>query len=75
MTEEQMVEVNFTYYLPSHAHKLQLHMDAKLMHSILLDIETKCRSEFKHGQNQEVSEFAQEIRNLIWDEIDLYKGD
>lgn len=64
-------EVCFKYYLPEHKSEVFVHINAQKMYSLLWDIDQDCRAKVKYGDNIEVANFAQTIRDMIHLEINL----
>ena len=72
--EEKYAEVTFKYYLPDHADELWIHTNAHKMYSLLFELDQRCRTVVKYEEIEEDSpryKLAEEIRSMIWNEINL----
>jgi len=73
--EPKSAEVTFKYFLPEHSDEVWIHTNAQQMYSLIWELDQKCRAVLKYEDN--VSEakqnLAQEIRDMIWEEVNLDK--
>jgi hypothetical protein len=74
--EHPQAEVTFKYYLPEHSGDVFIHTNASKMYSLLWDLDQKCRTVLKYEENVsgDKQKFAEDIRSMIWDEINLDEG-
>lgn len=75
-TEEHhpQAEVTFKYYLPEHTDEVWIHTNAQKMYSLLFDLDQKMRSIVKYEdipEDHPRHKLAEEIRSMIWEEINL----
>lgn len=62
---EKPREVTFKYYLPDNDYWYWLNVNADKFHRALEEINLICRSHCKNGDDDELIELAQSIRDLI----------
>jgi hypothetical protein len=70
-SEDPRTTVTAEWSLPRDRDDFWMAMNGSRMHSVLWEVDQTCRTEYKHGNNPQVAEFAEKIRQLIRDEIDL----
>ena len=63
--------ITVTYHLPRDQAEFWLFCNSEKMRSALWDISSRCRTAYKHGDNEDVASFAEEIRQMIYEEVDL----
>jgi hypothetical protein len=73
--EHKQVEVTYKFHLPDNKDDLWMHYNSQKMYSLLYDINDKCRTVMKYEDNVHDSRFnlAEEIRNMIGEEINLHE--
>jgi len=64
--EYHKVTVTYTYKIPDNNWDLWLVQNAKKMYEALEDISAVCRTASKHGDDDKVSEFAEKVRDLVF---------
>lgn len=69
--EYKKVEVTYKFYLPDNRSDLWLVQNAEKMWQLLSEIDDKCRSASKYGEIEVVSTFADEVREMIYNNVDL----
>ena len=76
MKEEiRQKEVNIKFYLPDHNYDFWMFQHANKMFEMLVEIDNRCRDILKYEENahSERQKVAEEIRELISSELDLYE--
>lgn len=71
--EDKSAEVIFKYYLPEHSDEVWIHTNANKMYSLLWELDQKMRSILKYEEapKEGRADLAEEIRTMIWDEINF----
>jgi len=72
--EERPIIVTYTYELPEHQHALWLAQNAEKMRNVLDEIYEACRIKWKHGDDEKVATFAEDISDLITC-VDFYEDE
>lgn len=75
-TSNPLAEVTFKYYLPEHNDEVWIHINASEMYSLLWELDQKCRSICKYEdipEDHPRHKLAQEIRDMIWENVNLDK--
>ena len=65
--EEKSSEITYKFYIPEHGHEAKCHAKTMDMYSALCDIYQICRTECKHGDNENVAKFAERVKDLVFD--------
>lgn len=65
-TEPHPIEVVWKFRLPEHEDEMNRMQHANIFYSALMDIDQKCRTLLKYGENvsDEMEQFAEEIREI-----------
>lgn len=74
--EHPQAEVTFKYYLPEHSGDVFIHTNASKMYSLLWELDQRCRTVLKYEEKASADRqtLAEEIRKMIWEEINLDEG-
>ena len=67
MDEEKRIKATYTFYLPEHQRELKMVQVGNDMYDALYEIKQLCRNASKHGDNEDVAEFADEVNKIIWE--------
>ena len=72
-SEHKSAEVTFKYYIPENQEDIFLHINASKMYELIYEIDQKCRSVIKYEDDptEEKFRFAEEIRDMIHNNIDM----
>lgn len=71
--QSESAKVTFEYLVDHHGAEIRRHLNAGTMFNLLFEIDQKCRSLLKYDESisGKLFNFAEEIREMIADEIDL----
>ncbi len=69
--EDNRTLVTFEWTLPRDHHDFWMATHGADMYSALWDIDQKCRTAVKHGDDDAVADFADQIRDLIRANVSL----
>lgn len=68
---DSRIEVTMKFMLPRDRYDFKTSSNASAFRDALWDVDQKCRSAIKYGHDGTVSEFADSIRDLIREEVNL----